>query len=66
MTVAKTIEISSDSKTSFDDAIQQGIKKAGTSVEHVNQAWIKNQVVMVKDGKVDGYRVHMNLTFTLN
>jgi dodecin len=66
MTVAKTIEISADSKTSFDDAIRQGISKAGSTLDHVEQAWIKSQIVMLTDGKIEGYRVHMNLTFRLN
>ncbi|MEQ8861665.1 MAG: dodecin family protein [Pseudomonadales bacterium] len=63
MTVAKTIEISADSTVSFEDAIKEGVKKAGDSVNHIQQAWIKNQVVMLNDGKVEGYRVHMNVTF---
>lgn len=63
MTVAKTIEVSSDSKQGFEDAVQQGIAKASESVKDINRAWIKDQIVLIKDGKVDGYRVHMNVTF---
>jgi flavin-binding protein dodecin len=66
MTIAKTIEVSADSKKSFEDAIQQGISRAGESLEHVNRAWVKDQIVLINDGKIDGYRVHMNVTFTLN
>lgn len=66
MSVAKTIEVSSDSKQGFEDAVQQGITKASESVHDINRAWIKDQIVLIKDGKVDGYRVHMNVTFKVD
>lgn len=66
MSVAKTIEISADSKKSFEDAIQEGVKKAGESVQHIQRAWVKDQIVLMNEGKIDGYRVHMNVTFAVN
>ena len=65
MSVAKTIEVSADSTSGFDAAIQEGIAKAGESVENINRAWVKDQIVLIKDGRLVGYRVHMNLTFAL-
>lgn len=66
MSVAKTIEISSESEKSFDDAVRSGIAKAASSVQNIESAWIKDQIVLAKDGKVRGYRVHMHVTFRLN
>jgi|TARA_Y100001933_G_scaffold250032_1_gene285733 hypothetical protein len=66
MSVAKTIEISADSKKSFEDAIDQGVKKASDSVDHIQRAWVKDQIVLLDEGRVDGYRVHMNVTFAVN
>ncbi len=66
MSVAKTIELSADSKTSFEDAIQQGIKKAGESLEHIQRAWVKDQIVILREGQIEAYRVHMNVTFKVN
>lgn len=66
MTVAKTIEISADSPTSFEDAIQEGVRKAGESLEHIQRAWVKDQIVLMNEGKIEGYRVHMNVTFKVN
>jgi flavin-binding protein dodecin len=66
MSVAKVIEISSESTSSFDDAIQQGLQKAASSVEHIESAWIKDQVVVADEGKIKAYRVHMHVTFRLN
>jgi dodecin len=66
MSVAKVIEISSESKKSFEDAISDGIARASKTVKNIKTAWIKEQQVLVKDGKVVGYRVDMKVTFVLN
>ena len=65
MSIAKVIEISAESNESFDAAIKAGIEKASTSVENIESAWIKDQVVLTKNGLISGYRVHMNVTFLL-
>jgi flavin-binding protein dodecin len=66
MSVAKTIEISSESTTSFDDAVTAGIAKANETVHNIEGAYIKEHKVVVTDGAVTGYRVHMKVTFTLD
>lgn len=66
MSIAKSIEISSDSPTSFDDAVKQGIERAGRTVKNIKEAWVKEQKVTVEDGKVTRYRVHMMMTFVIN
>jgi len=65
MSVAKVIEITADSKKSFEDAIQQGIKRAGTTVKNIKSAWLKDQQVFVEKGKIVSYRVNMKVTFIL-
>jgi dodecin len=65
MTVAKVIEISSSSKKSFEDAVQQGVSRASDSLADVTGAWVKDQKVTVKNGKVVEYRVQMKVTFVL-
>jgi flavin-binding protein dodecin len=66
MSVAKIIEISSESSKSFEDAISDGIARASKTVKNIKTAWIKEQQVLVKGGKVVGYRVDMKVTFVLN
>ncbi|MFP4053046.1 MAG: dodecin family protein [Phycisphaerae bacterium] len=66
MSVAKVIEITAQSDQSFEDAINQGIGRAAKKVDNVQSAWIKEQKVDVKDGKVSAYRVDMKVTFLLN
>jgi hypothetical protein len=66
MSIAKVIEISSESTQSFEDAIQEGIRKASKSVHNIKGAWVKEQQVKVEDGKVVAYRVDLKLTFVLD
>lgn len=66
MSVAKTIELSSESSKSFEDAIEKGVSRAGESLRNVQQAWVKDQIVLLNGGKVQGYRVHMNVTFAMD
>ena len=63
MAVMKVIEIMSDSKTSFEDAISTGVERASKSVNNIKSAYVQNQTVTVKNGKVRTYRVQLKLTF---
>ncbi len=65
MSVAKVMEISASSKKSFEDAIENGISRANKTIKNVASAWVKDQQVEVKNGKVTEYRVSMKVTFIL-
>ena len=66
MSVAKVSEISSTSKTSFEDAINQGISRASRTLRNVRSVWIKEQYVRVDNGKPSEYQVNMMVTFVLD
>jgi hypothetical protein len=66
MAVAKVIEISAASNESFEDAVAAGISKAGETVRNIHAAWVNEQQVTVKDGKIDEYRVDLKVTFVLD
>lgn len=63
--VAKVTEISARSNKSFEDAIQHGIARASSTIRHINSAWVKEQRIEVKEGKIVSYQVNLVLTFTL-
>lgn len=65
MSVAKIIEIISSSKKSFEDAVEDGVKRASESLDDVTSAWVKDQSVKVKNGKVTEYRVTLKVTFMI-
>ena len=66
MTVAKMIEITSTSKKSFDDAIETGIKRAAKTMRGIDGAWVADQEVAVKNGRITGYKVRLRVTFMLD
>jgi flavin-binding protein dodecin len=65
-TVAKVSEISAKSDKSFEDAIEAGIARANKTLRNVTSAWVKEQQVQVKDGKITGYQVNLLVTFVLD
>lgn len=66
MSVAKNIEITSTSTTSFEDAIRKGIERASRTIDNLKGAWIKEQKISIDNGQVAEYRVMMILTFILS
>jgi len=65
MSVARVTELSAVSETSFEDAIQQGISRATSTLRGVEGAWIKDMNVLISDGNIRGYKVNMEVTFVL-
>lgn len=65
MSVARITEITASSPKSFEDAVQAGIERANKTLNNIQGAWVKDQSVVVEDGKVTAYRVLMKLTFVL-
>ena len=65
MTIARTTEIIAGSPKSFEAAMEAGIKRATKTLDNVTGAWIADQEVVIKDGKIKEYRVRMKVTFVL-
>ena len=66
MSVARITEISSNSDKSFQDAIEQGIARAASTLHNIRSAWIKEQEVQVDNGRISSYKVIMKITFVLD
>lgn len=65
MTVAKVTEITATSDKGFEDAMRRGIQRASKTLKNVTGAWVADQEVSIKDGKITNYRVRMRVTFVL-
>ena len=65
MSVARVTEIISSSTKSFDDAVKEGVARAGQTLENIKEAWVASQRVVVENGKIVEYRVTLNVTFVL-
>jgi flavin-binding protein dodecin len=66
MSIAKIIEISSDSSLSFQDAIEAGITRAEKKLKNVKGAWISEQKLTIEKGRISSYRVIMRVSFVLD
>jgi flavin-binding protein dodecin len=66
MSIARVTEISSNSEKSFDDAMKNGIKRASKTIRNIEGAWIQDQKLIIKKGKISEYRVTMKVSFVLD
>jgi len=65
MSVARVSEVIARSKTSFDDALNQGVSRAHKTLKNVKSVWIHDQSVEVEKGKIVAYKVSLKVTFVL-
>ena len=65
MPVARVVELSASSDQSIEDAINQGVKRATSTLRNVEGAWVKDQNVIVENGNIVGYKVNLSITFVL-
>ncbi len=65
MSVARVTELSATSQSSFEEAIQEGINRATSTLRGVEGAWVKDMNVLINDGNIVGYKVNMAITFVL-
>lgn len=63
MSVAKVVEIVSNSGKSFDDAIQQGLAEASKSLRGISGIEVVNWTCDVENNQIVRYKVTMHLAF---
>ncbi len=65
MTVARVTEIICGSSKSFQDAIEKGLERANKTLSNIEGAWVKDQSMIIDNGKIKEYRVILKVTFIL-
>jgi flavin-binding protein dodecin len=65
MAVARVTKITASSTKGFDAAVQEGLKRASKTVRGITGLHVIDQKASVKNGKIDEYRVTMEVTFIL-
>jgi flavin-binding protein dodecin len=65
MSVASVSKITAASTTSFQDAVQEGLMRANNTLRGITGLHVIEEKASVKDGKIDEYRVTMEITFIL-
>jgi flavin-binding protein dodecin len=65
MSVARVIELSATSEQSFEEAINEGLKRATSTLRNVRSAWVKDMNVEVENNQITAYRVNLAINFVL-
>lgn len=66
MSVVKVVEVIASSDSSFEDAVRDGIAKAGESIRNIKGAWVSEQKVDVEGDKVVAFRVTLRISFLVD
>jgi dodecin len=65
MAVARVSEVVASSASSFDAAVQEGLKRAAKTLRGITGIEVTRMQCKVEKNKLKEYRVHMNVTFVL-
>ena len=65
MSVARVTELSAVSEKGFEDAINQAIARATSTLRGVEGCWVKDMNVLIDDGNIIGYKANVAITFVL-
>lgn len=65
MAVARVSEVIGASTKSWDDAVQEALKRANQTLRGLTGIEVTRMNAKVEDGKITEYRAHLNITFIL-
>jgi len=65
MSVASVSKITAASTSSFQDAVQEGLMRANKTLRGITGLHVIEEKASVKNGKIDEYRVTIEITFIL-
>lgn len=66
MSVATISEITATSSSSFEDAVKSGIERASKTLRNLRSAWVKDQEVVIEDGRAQTFKVTLKVTFVMD
>jgi flavin-binding protein dodecin len=65
MAVASVTRITAASPEGFDDAVREGVTRANKTLRGITGIHVLEQKAKVSNGKIDEFRVTMEVTFVL-
>ncbi len=65
MAVARVTRITASSPTSWQDAVQEGLKWANKTIRGITGLEVVSQKAKIVEGKITEYRVTVDMTFIL-
>jgi flavin-binding protein dodecin len=66
MSIAKVIEVSSESTNSFDEAAANAVKEVSKTVKNIKHVYVKDFEIQVNDDGSHVYRTNCKVTFVVN
>lgn len=66
MAMLKVIEVLAESDKSFEDAVQNAVTEAASSVRNVKSVYIKEMNAAVENDRIASYRVNAKITFQID
>ncbi|MEJ2312930.1 MAG: dodecin family protein [Gemmatimonadales bacterium] len=61
--IAKVIEVISESDKSWDDAVQNALDEASKTVDNIKSIWVENMTAVVEGNRIVRYRLNAKVTF---
>jgi dodecin len=65
MAVARVTKITASSPKSWQDAVQEGLRRANQTIRGITGLHVVEEKAHIEKGKITEYRVTMELTFIL-
>ena len=66
MAVARVTKITASSTTSFQEAVNEGLSRAASTLRGITGLEVVSQKAKVEDGRITEYRVTIEVTFVLD
>jgi dodecin len=66
MAVARVTKITASSPTSFQEAVNEGLSRAASTLRGITGLEVVAQKAKVEDGRITEYRVTIEVTFVLD
>jgi flavin-binding protein dodecin len=66
MSVARVSKVTAASSSSFDDAVRGGLERASRTLRGITGLHIVEQKAKVHNGRIEEFRVTMEVTFVLD
>ena len=63
--ISKLTEVVGSSPHSFEDAVSQALQRANKSLAGIRAIEVLDKKILIEEGRIDNYEVHMNLIFEL-
>ena len=63
--IAKVIEVISESDESWDDAVQNALTEASKTVDNIKSIWVENMTAVVEGNRIVRYRLNAKVTFII-